>query len=77
MLGAEPAVGFSTFFARFDVALILDLAWRVGASREDERIDDMISFVESLRGSYGLWEYSSQPQCSRWVTFDVLRSLPA
>jgi hypothetical protein len=27
------------------------------------------------RFDYGLWEYAAQPQASRWVTFDLLRSL--
>jgi len=75
LLGAEVMSGFTSFFARFDLALMLDLAWRVGASREDERINDMITFAENLRGPYGLWVYPSQPQCSRWITFDVTRSL--
>jgi|TARA_Y100000310_G_scaffold331119_1_gene404116 hypothetical protein len=75
LLGAEAVLGFISFFARFDLALMMDLAWRAGASREDDRIADMIAFAESLRGPYGLWEYSSKPQCSRWITFDVTRSL--
>jgi hypothetical protein len=75
LLGAEAVLGFISFFARFDLALMLDLAWRVGASREDDRIADMIAFAETLRGPYGLWEYPSKPQCSRWITFDVTRSL--
>lgn len=75
MVGAEAATGFLTFFARFDVALMLDLAWRVGANLEDERVADAVTFAESLRGPYGLWDYSPEPQCSRWITFDILRSL--
>jgi hypothetical protein len=75
LLGAEAMTGFVSFFARFDPALMLDLAWRVGASREDDRVADTIAFAESLRGPYGLWEYPARPQCSRWITFDVTRSL--
>lgn len=72
MLGVEAVGGFITFFARFDLSLILDLAGRVGTGREDARIDEAVSFVESLRGPYGLWEY---PQCSRWVSYALIRTL--
>jgi hypothetical protein len=74
-LGAEQARGFITYYARFDVAFVLDLCWRVGATRDDERVSDLVRFVESLQGPYGLWDYSPRPQISRWVTFDLVRSL--
>ena len=75
LVGGEPVRGFFTFFARFDLALILDLCWRIGASPEDERVADLAEYVWSEQGAYGLWEYGSRPQVSRWVTFDLLRSL--
>jgi len=75
LVGAEPARGLFTYFARFDVALYLDLSWRVGGSLEDERILKLVEFVIKAQGPYGLWEYKRQPQVSRWVTYDVLRSL--
>jgi hypothetical protein len=75
LIGAEVARGFLTYFARFDLALVLDLCWRVGASREDERIGNLVEAVRDWRGPYGLWEYEPRPQASRWVTFDLLRSL--
>ncbi len=74
-IGAEPQSGFITYFARFDLALLLDLCWRIGASRNDERVADLVDFVAGLQGPYGIWEYKSHPEASRWVTFDVLRSL--
>jgi hypothetical protein len=74
-IGTEPVRGFFTFFARFDLGLILDMCWRVGATLEDERVADLVEFVRGLQGSYGLWEYTARPQASRWVTFDLLRSL--
>lgn len=40
----------------------------------DERVDGVVQFVQSLQGNHGLWGYQ-KPQASRWVTFDVLRSL--
>ena len=75
LLGAEPARGFFTFYARFDLAQVLDLCWRVGASAEDERIRDLVSFVTDIQGTYGLWEYQAHPQVARWLSFDILRSL--
>jgi hypothetical protein len=74
-IGFEPARGWTTFFARFDLALVLDLCWRVGASLEDPRVKDLVDFILELQGPYGLWEYERRPQASRWVTFDLLRSL--
>ena len=35
----------------------------------------MVAFVKGLQGPYGLWPYESHPEASRWVTFDLLRSL--
>ena len=75
LIGAEPARGFLTYFARFDLALVLDLCWRVGAPQGDARVAELVTFVQGQQGRYGLWEYESRPQASRWVTFDVLRSL--
>ncbi len=75
LVGAEAARGFLTFYARFDLALILDLGWRVGADPHDARVADIIDFVQTLQGPYGLWDYTAQPQASRWITFDLLRSL--
>ena len=75
LVGAERVRGFITFFARFDLALILNLCSRVGVSREDERLDALLEFVRRQQGPYGLWEYPTRPQVSRWLTFDILRSL--
>ncbi len=74
-IGVERARGFFTYFARYDVGFILDLCWRVGASLEDRRVADIVDFVKGLQGHYGLWEYGSRPEVSRWVSFDLLRSL--
>jgi len=75
LIGAEGARGFLTFYARFDLAQILDLCWRIGATGDDERVAGIAALVQDLQGPYGLWEYSPQPQASRWATFDLLRSL--
>jgi hypothetical protein len=75
LIGAEPSRGFITTYARFDLAQILDLCWRVGVPLEDARLADIVAFVRRQQGAYGLWEYPRRPQASRWVTFDLLRSL--
>ncbi|UCG01252.1 MAG: hypothetical protein JSW11_16750 [Candidatus Heimdallarchaeota archaeon] len=75
IIGFEPMSGYFTHFAKFDVAFLLQLCWRIGASIEDERIANLLEFIFDLQGSYGLWEYSPYPPASRWVTFDLLRSL--
>ncbi len=71
----EAARGFLTYYARFDLALLLDLCWRVGATPDDERVAGAVDFVLEVQGAYGLWEYIPRPPASRWVTFDLLRSL--
>lgn len=75
IVGAEPSSGWITFFARFDLALMLELCWRVGAGVDDHRLADLTAYLRELQGEYGLWEYANRPQASRWVTFDILRSL--
>jgi len=62
-------------FAKFDLALLLDLCWRVGVNTNDIRVAEIVEFIRELQGSYGLWEYIPHPEASRWVTFDLLRSL--
>ncbi len=75
MVGAEKPRGFFTYFARFDLGVVLDLCGRVGVSKEDGRVADLLAFLRSLQNEYGLWEYTGQPQVSRWLTFDLLRSI--
>lgn len=75
IIGVEPHSGYLTYFAKFDLALILDLCWRIGANRSDERVAELVDFIRGLQGPYGLWEYIPHPGASRWVTFDILRSL--
>ena len=74
-IGYERSAGFFTHFARLDAGLLLDLCWRIGARLEDGRVAQMVAFVRDLQGPYGLWEYTNIPAASRWVSFDLLRSL--
>jgi hypothetical protein len=75
MIGLEPMSGYFTHFAKFDVAFLLQLCWRIGASSDDERISNLLDFTFDLQGPYGLWKYLPHPQASRWITFDLLRTL--
>ncbi|MHA2140008.1 MAG: hypothetical protein ACXADC_09450 [Candidatus Thorarchaeota archaeon] len=75
LMGFEQHRGHFTYHARFDPVLILDLCWRIGANRSDERVKDLVSWFEEQQGPCGLWEYQPRPEATRWVTFDILRSL--
>ncbi|MFW9845624.1 MAG: hypothetical protein ACFFD6_02665 [Candidatus Thorarchaeota archaeon] len=75
LVGFEEHRGHFTYHARFDPGLLLDLAWRIGASRNDERVTDLVNWLGEQQGEYGLWEYQPRPEASRWVSFDILRSL--
>ena len=75
IIGAEQTSGFFTYFQKYDVGQMLDLCWRIGASTADSRVADHVAFVIKLQGPYGPWEYPRYPEVSRWVTFDLLRSL--
>ncbi|MHA1933881.1 MAG: hypothetical protein ACW97A_01250 [Candidatus Thorarchaeota archaeon] len=74
-VGYEQHRGHFTFHAKFDPGLILDLSWRIGASIEDERVADLVDWVINQQGQFGMWEYEPQPKASRWITYDILRSL--
>jgi hypothetical protein len=75
IIGAERPHGGFTYFKRYDVGHMLDLSWRIGASTEDARVADNVKFVRELQGPYGLWEYQRYLEVSRWVSFDLVRSL--
>jgi hypothetical protein len=75
VVGAEPSTGFITYYARFDMAQILGICSRLGATVDDNRINDLVDHIRGLQGGYGLWEYLPKPQVSRWLTLDILRSL--
>jgi hypothetical protein len=75
LLGFEPATGFFTFYARFDLAFVVRVAADAGASVDDRRVRDLADFLSSRRGRGGLWEHPAYPSLSRWLTFDLLRNL--
>ena len=74
IIGAEPATGFITYYARFDVAHVLKLITHVEASTSDQRGSDLIEFIKEQQSGYGFWEYAKL-QASKWITYDVLRTL--
>ncbi|MBN1802192.1 MAG: hypothetical protein JW891_11835 [Candidatus Lokiarchaeota archaeon] len=75
ILGLERSIGRITFMARFDIAHLLNLCWRIGASIDDERVSEFVEFIKGEQGPFGMWDYSSQPKATRWITYDLLNSL--
>ncbi len=75
LVGAEKMRGFFTHYAHNDPALLLALSCRIGATRQDDRVDELVCFVLGTQGMYGLWDYKNKPGASCWVTFDLLRTL--
>lgn len=75
IIGVEKSRGLFTYYGRFDLAFVLELCWRIGASVDDLRVSSIIEFITQQQGPYGLWEYEPRPLASRWLTFDLLRSL--
>lgn len=75
LTGFERARGTLTFYATFDLAFLLDLASRCGVAPDEPRVADLVEFLESRRGPFGLWEHPAHPQLSRWLTFDLDASL--
>lgn len=74
-IGIEPHRGALTYHAKFDPALILNICAKVGANRTDSRVNDLIQWILEQQGEFGLWEYTPHPEVTRWITFDILRSL--
>jgi hypothetical protein len=75
LLGFERARGTLTFYATFDLAFLLDLASRCGVAPDEPRLSELVDFLESRRGPFGLWEHPAHPQLSRWLSFDLGASL--
>lgn len=75
LIGAEQLHGYVSHFARFDVGLIAYLCWRLSASQDDQRVGGLVDFIRKKQGEYGLWYYPQIPQATRWVSFDLTRTL--
>ena len=75
LVGLERAMGRLTFYVIFDLAFVLDLASRCGVSAQDRRVRELVAYLETLRGPYGLWKHPVHPQLSGWLTFDLESSL--
>jgi hypothetical protein len=71
----DEVPGFVTSYARFDLAFVLELASRAGASADDPRIRDLVAFLLATRGREGLWEHPERPDLGRWLTLEILLSL--
>lgn len=75
LVGLERAGGQFTFYVTFDLAFVLDLASRCGVSLDDRRVRELVDYLETLRGPYGMWQHPAHPQLSRWLSFDIECSL--
>ena len=75
LIGLEKSIGMITYMAKFDIAHLLNLSWRVGANKEDTRVSSFMEFVLEEKGMYGLWTYRNYPLASKWLTYDLLLSL--
>jgi len=75
LVGLERPMGQLTFYTAFDLAFLLDLASRCGVSPQDRRVHDLVAYLETLRGPYGLWQHPNHPQLSGWFSCDLQRSL--
>lgn len=75
LVGLEPPMGQVTFYTTFDLAFLIDLASRCGISPQDRRVHDLVEYLQTLRGPYGLWQHPTHPQLSGWLTLDLETSL--
>jgi len=75
LIGLEESRGWRIYYPKMDAAHILTLCSKIGASTDDERISELVDFVKGEQGGHGLWECSLHPQASRWLSFDLLRTL--
>ncbi|GAA2755576.1 prenyltransferase/squalene oxidase repeat-containing protein [Actinopolymorpha rutila] len=75
LVGFEPPTGQVTFYTTFDLVFLLDLASRCGVSPQDRRVHDLVDYLQTLRGPYGLWQHPTHPQLSGWLTLDLETSL--
>jgi len=74
-VGFEAHRGQFTYHAKFDPGLVLNLCARIGSNRNDKRVDSLVRWLREVQGPFGLWDYTQRPEATRWVTFDLLRSL--
>jgi hypothetical protein len=68
-------MGQVTFYVTHDLAFLLDLASRCGISPQDRRVHDLVDYLETLRGPYGLWQHPAHPQLAGWLSLDLETSL--
>ncbi|MFX1449794.1 MAG: prenyltransferase/squalene oxidase repeat-containing protein [Promethearchaeota archaeon] len=75
LIGLEESKGWRTYYTKMDAAHILNLCWKIGASLDDDRILELFDFVKGEKNEYGMWDCTLHPQASRWLTFDLLKTL--
>jgi hypothetical protein len=75
LVGLERAMGQVTFYVTHDLAFLLDLVSRCGISPQDRLVHDLVDYLETLRGPYGLWQHPAHPQLAGWLSLDLETSL--
>jgi hypothetical protein len=56
-------------------AMRLEAEYGQDLLRQDRRVRDLVAYLETLRGPYGLWQHPTHPQLSCWLSFDLKSSL--
>jgi hypothetical protein len=74
-LGFEPIRGLFTFYAKYDPLLTLWLCKKIGADLSDERVEKLYKFIKDNIPSDKLFIYSSRPEASKWVHYEILQIL--
>lgn len=75
LMGAQTNSGLLTFHYEFDLGLIMYLCAKAKVSKTDSRLQDIIAFLNSIRLPNGLWEYNKSISASRYLTYDLLKSM--
>jgi hypothetical protein len=75
IVGFEATTGILTYYAKIDHLLTLDLSWRIGVSKDDKKLKNIISFLMESVNKFGLLLYLPNHEASRWITFDLKRSI--
>jgi hypothetical protein len=78
LLGYEEVRGFITFYGKYDPLLTLRLCAQMGVDKQDERVKELIAFLQDQRTSSGLLRYH-RAEATKWVSYELsclLRSIP-
>lgn len=75
LTGRELLKGFFTFYARFDLLLLLEICAEAGVNTEDKRVLELIEFFKMEQTPAGLWIPPSYPDLAPWATLKILSAI--